>query len=92
MGFELNKVHHSDWMNNGLPDKSVHLIIADPPYFEVKGSFDFIWKSFDDYLSDVEQWAIEYKRVLADNGTLYWYEMLIILLMLKSFLISTLIY
>ena len=73
MGFELNKVHHSDWMKNGLPDKSVNLIIADPPYFKVKGSFDFIWKSFDDYLSDVEQWAIECKRVLADNGTLYWY-------------------
>jgi DNA modification methylase len=73
VGFELNKVHHSDWMKNGLPDKSVNLIIADPPYFKVKGSFDFIWKSFDDYLSDVEQWAIECKRVLADNGTLYWY-------------------
>jgi DNA modification methylase len=73
VGFELNKVHHSDWMKNGLPDKSVQLIIADPPYFKVKGSFDFIWKSFEDYLSDVEQWAIECKRVLADNGTLYWY-------------------
>ncbi len=46
-------------MNNQLPDKSVQLIIADPPYFEVKGDFDFIWKSFDDYLKDVEKWAIE---------------------------------
>ena len=73
MGFELNKVHHSDWMKNGLPDKSVHLIIADPPYFEVKGDFDFVWKSFDDYLTDVEKWAIECKRLLADNGTIYWY-------------------
>lgn len=73
MDFELNKVHHSDWMNNGLPDKSVHLIIADPPYFEVKGDFDFVWKSFPDYLTDVEKWAIECKRLLADNGTLFWY-------------------
>jgi site-specific DNA-methyltransferase (adenine-specific) len=70
---EENKVYHMDWMNNQLPDKSVQLIIADPPYFEVKGEFDFVWKSFDDYLQDVEKWAIECKRILADNGTLFWY-------------------
>jgi len=70
---KTNIIHHSDFLNNDLPDKSVQLIIADPPYFEVKGEFDFIWKSFDDYSKDVEKWAIECKRVLADNGTLFWY-------------------
>jgi DNA modification methylase len=70
---ELNKIYHDDWMNNKLADKSVQLIIADPPYYKVKGDFDFVWKTFDDYLQDVERWAIECKRVLADNGTLYWY-------------------
>lgn len=60
-------------MNNQLPDKSVQLIIADPPYYKVKGDFDFIWKSFNDYLIDVEKWAIECKRLLAENGTLYWF-------------------
>ena len=60
-------------MNNTLEDKSVQLIIADPPYFEVKGAFDFVWKSFADYLADVERWATECKRLLADNGTVYWY-------------------
>jgi site-specific DNA-methyltransferase (adenine-specific) len=70
---EVNKIYHDDWMNNQLPDKSVQLIIADPPYFEVKGSFDFIWNSFDEYLIDVEKWAVECKRLLADNGTLFWY-------------------
>jgi site-specific DNA-methyltransferase (adenine-specific) len=70
---EVNKIYHDDWMNNKLADKSVQLIIADPPYYKVKGDFDFIWKTFDDYLKDVERWAIECKRVLADNGTLYWY-------------------
>ena len=49
------------------------LIIADPPYYKVKGEFDFIWKTFDDYLDDVEKWAIECKRILADNGTFLWY-------------------
>ena len=70
---EVNKIYHDDWMYNQLPDKSVQLIIADPPYFEVKGSFDFVWKSFDEYLIDVEKWAKECKRLLADNGTLFWY-------------------
>jgi DNA modification methylase len=70
---EVNKIYHNDWMNNNLADKSVQLIIADPPYYKVKGDFDFVWKTFDDYLKDVERWAIECKRVLADNGSLFWY-------------------
>ncbi len=69
----LNTVIHKNWLENELPDKSVQLIIADPPYYKVKGDFDFIWKTFDDYLRDVEKWAIECKRLLADNGTLLWY-------------------
>lgn len=69
----MNQVYNMDWMDNDLPDKSVQLIIADPPYFEVKGEFDFIWDSFDDYLKDVEEWAVECKRLLADNGTLFWW-------------------
>jgi DNA modification methylase len=70
---EINKVHNIDFLDNTLPDKCANLIIADPPYFEVKGDFDFVWKSFDDYLKDVEKWALECKRLLADNGTLFWY-------------------
>ena len=70
---ELNKVHNIDFLNNDLPDKCAKLIIADPPYYKVKGDFDFIWKTFDDYLKDVEKWAVECKRILADNGTLLWY-------------------
>ena len=70
---EVNKIHNINFLDNTLPDKCANLIIADPPYFEVKGDFDFIWKSFDDYLKDVEKWAKECKRLLADNGTLFWY-------------------
>jgi site-specific DNA-methyltransferase (adenine-specific) len=72
---ELNKVHHIDFLDNTLPDKCANLIIADPPYYRVKGEFDFIWETFDDYLKYVEKWAIECKRLLADNGTLFWYGM-----------------
>jgi site-specific DNA-methyltransferase (adenine-specific) len=70
---EVNKIHNINFLDNTLPDKCANLIIADPPYFEVKGEFDFIWKSFNDYLQDVEKWAVECKRLLADNGTLFWY-------------------
>lgn len=69
----LNTIHHLNFLDNTIPDKSVQLIIADPPYYKVKGDFDFIWKTFDDYLIDVEKWAKECKRLLADNGTLFWY-------------------
>lgn len=74
-GRDFNVVYCDNWLNNNLPDKCAKLLIADPPYFEVEGEFDFIWKSFDDYLKDVEKWAIECKRVLADNGTLFWWGM-----------------
>lgn len=70
---ELNKIHNLNFLNNTLPDKCAKLIIADPPYYKTKGDFDFIWKTFEDYLSDVEIWAKECKRLLADNGTLFWY-------------------
>lgn len=70
---KINKVHHLNFLENDLPDKCANLIIADPPYYKVKGAFDFVWKTFDDYLIDVEKWAVECKRLLADNGTLLWY-------------------
>ncbi len=70
---ELNKIHNINFLNNTLPDKCASLIIADPPYYEVKGDFDFIWANFDEYLADVERWAKECKRLLADNGTLFWW-------------------
>ena len=70
---EVNKIHNINFLDNTLPDKCANLIIADPPYFEVKGSFDFIWADMKAYLLDVEKWCLECKRLLADNGTLFWY-------------------
>ena len=39
---EVNKIHNINFLDNNLPDKCAKLIIADPPYFEVKGEFDYI--------------------------------------------------
>ena len=69
----MSKVVFGNWLDNDLEDKSQDVIMADPPYYNVKGDFDFIWDSFEDYLKDVEKWALECKRLLADNGTLFWY-------------------
>jgi len=73
MAAQLNRVHHLNFLDNSLPDACASLIIADPPYFEVKGEFDFIWPDFAAYLADVERWAIECKRILKPNGTLFWW-------------------
>ncbi len=66
-------LYHGDCLENDVSDKSINLIIADPPYYKVKGKFDFKWKTFEEYLVDVELWAKECKRVLADNGSLLWW-------------------
>jgi DNA modification methylase len=68
-----NTIHHMDFLENTLPDKCAQLIIADPPYFEIKGPFDYIWPDFQAYLKDVRTWAQECQRLLADSGTLFWY-------------------
>lgn len=71
----INKVFNEDCLETmkRIDNKSVNLIIADFPYFEVKGDFDFIWKDFDEFLEWVEVCAKEFKRILADNGSLYVY-------------------
>lgn len=69
----MKKIFHMDFLNNNIPDKSIDVIHADGPYWEVKGEFDFIWPSFEAYLKDVEKWVIECKRILKDTGSLFWW-------------------
>lgn len=55
-----------------IPDKSINLVIADPPYYKIKDDgWDHQWATFDDYLNWIEKMAIEIKRVLTDNGSFY---------------------
>lgn len=55
-----------------LPDNSVDLIIADPPYYKIKkDAWDNQWKTLSEYLDWLEVRAIEMKRVLKNNGSLY---------------------
>lgn len=65
---------HGDCISElkNLEDKSVDLIVTDPPYnlskdYEVtKDNMDF-----DEYLKWSTQWLVECKRVLKDDGTIY---------------------
>lgn len=60
-----------DFMQKQLKEKSVDLIIADPPYFEIYGEFDFgKFKNTKEYLKWSKKWLQEAKRVLKDTGTL----------------------
>lgn len=56
-----------------LEEGCADLIISDPPYFEIKGEFDFAFKDFADYQRFLERQAVAYKRILAKSGTLYIY-------------------
>lgn len=70
-----NKIFNTDCLTllKSLPDHSVDCILTDPPYFSVKGDFDFIWESREDFLAEAEQWATEMERVLTINGSLVWF-------------------
>ena len=55
-----------------IPDGSVNLIIADPPYFRIMDDdWDRAHDSFEKYIEWIGEVGDELKRILADNGSLY---------------------
>lgn len=57
-----------------LPDKSIQLILTDPPYHTTKKSNiagDTSFATDEEYLAWMEQIAVSWKRILAPNGTIY---------------------
>ena len=57
-----------------IPDRSVSLVLTDPPYHSTKKRNIFGDTAFnhdDDYVSWVEKYAVEWKRILKPNGSLY---------------------
>jgi site-specific DNA-methyltransferase (adenine-specific) len=68
-----NTVIHADCLDimRELPDKCIDLVLTDPPYFEIKGDFDFEYDSFNQFLEFFEKCAVEWKRILKQNGSLY---------------------
>lgn len=72
---QKNKIVLSDVMDyiKTIPEKSIDLIIADPPYFQVYGEFDFVFKNEKEYVEWCKKWLFECKRILKDTGTLILY-------------------
>ena len=54
-----------------IPDQSVDLIIADPPYYHMKGEFDFAFHSEQEYVNWCVSWVAECYRVLKPTGAFY---------------------
>lgn len=55
-----------------VPDESVDLIIADPPYWKVVGEkWDYQWRTEADYVEWSLRWIKQATRVLRKGGTFY---------------------
>ena len=55
-----------------LPDRSINLIVTDPPYNLNKDYGNNLDKlEFEEYLDFSRRWLTEANRILADNGTIY---------------------
>ena len=59
-----------DFMST-LPDGSVDMIFADPPYNIGKSKEWDVWSSMEDYIVWSDRWIKEASRVLKKEGTLY---------------------
>jgi site-specific DNA-methyltransferase (adenine-specific) len=53
-----------------LPDRSVDLVVADPPYAIAKEDWDE-FESLDEYVAWCDRWLAEVARVLAPHGSAY---------------------
>jgi DNA modification methylase len=57
----------------GIPDKSVDLVLTDPPYNISKAEWDK-WKRKEDYIEWMGQIFKECERLLKDNGSFYFFH------------------
>lgn len=71
---EINKVYLGDCIEimKNLPEKTVDLIFADPPFnIGIKYDIHNDNMSYDDYYHWSESWVKECFRLLKDNGSIY---------------------
>lgn len=54
-----------------LPEKCIDLVIADPPYFQINGEFDYMWNNVNEYIEWCKTWIKEVHRILKNNGSFY---------------------
>ena len=77
---EINKLYVENCMETmrKIEDKSVDLIIADPPYFRIlKNDWDNQWKTEKEYYLWCREWLKEFRRIIKPNGSVYiwnWFD------------------
>ena len=71
---ENHKILHGDVLNcfKEVPDKSIQLVFADPPY-NIGKDFDGILDSYDSdfYINWMKKWIEQIDRVITNNGSIY---------------------
>jgi DNA modification methylase len=73
---ELNRIYQRDCLEGMamIPDKSVDLIVIDPPYNIGKDKRWDKWKTVDDYVSWMTGVFKECERVIKSTGSFYWFH------------------
>ena len=67
----IQNLHCIDGLKK-LPDNSVDLIIADPPYFKtISETWDYKWRTEEDYLKWAEEWIKELSRIAKPTCCFY---------------------
>ncbi|PFP30219.1 hypothetical protein COJ96_05760 [Bacillus sp. AFS073361] len=77
-GLELNRIYQRDCLSDGgmalIPDKSVDLIVIDPPYNIGKDKRWDKWQTIEGYVQWMSDVFKECERVLKDSGSFYWFH------------------
>lgn len=73
---EVNKIYNEDCLigMKRIPDKSIDLIVADPPYNIGKDKRWDKWKTVDKYVEFIGSVFLEIQRVAKDNGSFYFFH------------------
>lgn len=72
--FLINNIYNAECIESmrKLPDGSIDLVVADPPYWKVIGEkWDYRWRTESDYVKWSLQWISEVARILRKGGSFY---------------------
>lgn len=72
--FLINNIYNAECIESmrKLPDESIDLVVADPPYWKVIGEkWDYRWRTESDYVEWSLQWISEVARILRKGGSFY---------------------
>jgi DNA modification methylase len=83
------KLYHGDCLieMNKIADKSVDLILCDPPYYKViSEKWDNVWKTKEDYIEWCKKWFLKSYNKLRIGGSFYLFGYFRILVLLVPLL------